>query len=87
VKKPPAEQLGFDLEAEEPSRKRGGRRRRASSAKGPSLRRGTKEAPLLTAPVVRRCGLCGAEITILGQAAICPDCGGIVGRQMDPDTE
>jgi len=51
------------------------------------MRRGIKEAPLLTAPVVRRCGLCGAEITILGQAAICPGCGGIVGRQMEPDTQ
>lgn len=37
----------------------------------------------MTAPVVGRCGLCGTELTIMGQAAVCPNCGGIVGRQME----
>jgi hypothetical protein len=86
VKKPPTGQLGFDLEGEEaPVRKRrprGAARKRAAAKTRP---REAQERPLLTAPVVRRCGLCGAKLTILGQAAKCPHCGGIVGRQMEPD--
>ena len=38
---------------------------------------------LMQPPVAARCGFCGARLTVMGDAALCPQCGGIVGRPGD----
>ena len=93
MKKASAGQLGLDLEQEEEGlARRRRRRRRAASGRaravaGKARRRVSSEPALMAAPVVRRCGLCGTVLTVMGQAAVCPGCGGIVGRPQEQDGE
>jgi len=69
-----------DLPFELPPRKKRTRRRRSRPAVR-SHKREPTQLTLLRAPDVQRCGFCGATVTVLRDAATCPECGGIVSRE------
>lgn len=74
-------QLGF--EAEELARRR---RRRGRSAPAPKRRRAKPPTniPLVLTPQVQTCGFCGRRKTVLGEMAVCDECGGIIVRDEEP---
>ncbi|GEM_PF-6232250 len=43
-------------------------------------RRGERTLTLMQTPVMERCARCGNRQTVLGDVAICEDCGGMVFR-------
>ena len=57
-------------------RKRRSRPRRAVR----TLPQKPTQLALFRAPDVQQCGFCGATVTVLQDAATCPECGGIVSR-------
>jgi predicted RNA-binding Zn-ribbon protein involved in translation (DUF1610 family) len=50
-----------------------------------AVRREPTQLTLFRAPDVQRCGFCGATVTVLQDAAACPECGGIVSREGSED--
>jgi hypothetical protein len=69
------------MEIPEPvERERSQRRSRRAS---PKSRRGEKTLTLLQEPVRERCAMCGHRQTVLGDAAVCEECGGMVFRGND----
>jgi hypothetical protein len=68
-----------DLPLELPPPGKRKRRRRPQRAVRTRKREPTQLA-LLRAPDVQTCGFCGATVTVLRDAATCPECGGIVSR-------
>ena len=81
------DQLRLNLgDVQEPPRRQRSKRLRFRAppetdriARPPGERAGAEPA-LLQVPVVGRCGFCGTTLSISGDAAICPACGGIVTR-------
>jgi hypothetical protein len=71
-------QLNLPIEIPEPVERK--RRRRSSRRRSPSSRRGEQTLTLLQQPVVERCAMCGHRQTVLGDAAVCGSCGGMVFR-------
>jgi hypothetical protein len=59
------------------------RRPRRSRRRSTSSRRGEQTLTLLQQPVVERCAMCGQRQTVLGDAAVCEGCGGMVFRGSD----
>jgi len=68
-----------DLPLDLPPPKKRTRRRRPRQAVRAHKREPTQLA-LFRAPDVQKCGFCGATVTVLGDAAACSECGGIVSR-------
>jgi len=66
-----------------PKKKRTRRRRPRRSVR--AVRREPTQLTLFRAPDVQRCGFCGATVTVLQDAAACPECGGIVSREGSED--
>jgi len=60
------------------------RRRRRT---GPSARsqRGKQTLTLMQEPVMQRCALCGSRQTVLGDAAVCQQCNGLIFREEKDD--
>lgn len=85
MKKPAKEQLKLDLgEDGAPNAPRSKRRRFEAPAKTDRVA-GRRAPPrpdqaLLQTPALTRCGFCGRRVTILQDAAVCPECGSIVTR-------
>lgn len=61
------------------------RRRRKSSRSAPRSRRGEQTLTLLQQPVVERCAMCGHRQTVVGDAAVCDECGGMVFREAEEE--
>ncbi len=61
-----------------PRQKRKRRRVRKRPVRQP--RRVPTQPALFKAPDVQRCGFCGGSVTVLEDAASCPECGAIVAR-------
>ena len=57
------------------------RKPRSSRRRTPSSRRGEQTLTLLQQPVVERCAMCGHKQTVVGDAAVCEGCGGMVFRE------
>ncbi len=66
------------MEVPDPVERPRGRRRRRRTP--PKSRRGEKTLTLLQEPVRERCALCGHRQTVLGEAAVCEGCGGMIFR-------
>jgi Zn finger protein HypA/HybF involved in hydrogenase expression len=83
------DQLSFDLpEPQGPARPRSKRLRfrvRRQVDRTPSEHEEEQAPSLLRQPVVARCGFCGHRSTVQEQVAICPNCGGILGRPGSDD--
>ena len=68
-------QFDFPLDDSERQRRRRGKRPRRKPAPTPP------PAPaLVDSPFVQRCGFCGHDQTVLGESALCDECGGIIIR-------
>ncbi|MCE5216324.1 hydrogenase maturation nickel metallochaperone HypA [bacterium] len=89
MKKGSDEQLSFDLpEPQEPARPRSKRLRfrvRREATRTEAEHSDDQAPALLREPVLARCGFCGHRLTVQEQVAICPNCGGIVGRPGSDD--
>jgi hypothetical protein len=46
-----------------------------------------RQPALFKVPDVQRCGFCGTTVTVLEDVASCPDCGSIVARSEDRQTD
>jgi len=68
-----------DLPLDLPPREKRKRRRHPQRAVRVRKQEPT-QLTLFRAPEVQRCGFCGATVTVLQDAAACPECGGIVSR-------
>ena len=80
---PDEPQPNLPMEIPEPVERR--RRRRASGRSTPRSRRGEQTPTLLQTPVVERCAMCGHRQTVLGDAAVCDSCGGVVFREEEDE--
>jgi hypothetical protein len=63
------------------------RRRRRSRRRLPRSRRGEQTPTLMQSPVIERCARCGHRQTVMGDAAVCDGCGGMVFRCTAEDDE
>lgn len=76
-------QPNLPMEIPEPVKR--GRKRRSSAHTSPSSRRGEQTPTLLQQPVVERCAMCGHGQTVVGAAAVCDECGGMVFREAEEE--
>lgn len=77
---PDDEQPRLPLDLPEPVRRP--RRPRQRRFKVP---RSEAERTLMPVPIIQRCGLCGRRQTVLGDAAVCRHCGGLILRDDELD--
>ena len=89
TRKLPPGQLSLDVAPEAPEPPRKPKRRRFAAPPQTDRKvppkRAEPGAALMRPPVEARCGLCGAKLTVMADAAICPECGGIVARPRPDD--
>lgn len=78
-------QRKLPMEVPEPVERR--RRRRRLLRRLPRSRRGERTLTLMQTPVIERCARCGFRQTVLGDAAVCEDCGGMIFRPRPEDEQ
>jgi hypothetical protein len=71
------DQTRFDFPLDDLKRKR---RRRGKRPKRKAAPAPPPAPALLESPLVQRCGFCGHDQTVLGESALCDECGGIIIR-------
>lgn len=78
------DQTRFDFPEDTPQHRRRRSKRRAAAR---SRRQPAQNLTLAASPVLQRCGRCGHEQTVLGETALCAQCGGIMVRKEKGEDE
>lgn len=81
---PDEPQPNLPMEVPEPTERP---RRRRRPRRRPRSRRGERTLTLMQSPVIERCARCGFHQTVLGDAAVCQGCGGMVFRLSPEEDE